>query len=104
MDEFGTKEPTIQRHGLDRILLELPGVTDPERLKKLLGKTAKLTLQIIDDDLSSNDLKSGKTKPGTIVYESDNELDTSGSPLLYAVKKKKYYIGRFIDKRFSYNG
>mgnify|MGYP001809316546 FL=1 len=52
IDEYGTKEPTIQRQGLNRILLELPGITDPERLKKLLGKTAKLTLQIIDDDLS----------------------------------------------------
>ena len=60
VDEFGTKEPTIQRQGLDRILLELPGITEPERLKKLLGKTAKLTLQIIDEDLSSNDLKSGR--------------------------------------------
>ena len=37
VDEYGTKEPTIQRQGLNRILLELPGITDPERLKKLLG-------------------------------------------------------------------
>ena len=37
VDEFGTKEPTIQRQGVKRILLELPGITDPERLKKLLG-------------------------------------------------------------------
>ena len=79
VDEYGTKEPTIQRQGLDRILLELPGITDPERLKNLLGKTAKLTLQIVDGDLSSNDIRSGKTKPGTVIYESDNELDTSGS-------------------------
>ena len=96
VDEYGTKEPTIQRQGLDRILLELPGITDPERLKKLLGKTAKLTLQIIDEDLSLNDLKSGKVKPGTIIYESDNEFDSAGSPILYAVKKRNTISGDLL--------
>ena len=96
VDEFGTKEPTILRQGLDRILLELPGISDPERLKKLLGKTAKLTLQIIDEDLSLNDLKSGKVKPGTIVYESDNEFDSAGSPILYAVKKRNTISGDLL--------
>jgi len=100
VDEFGTKEPTIQRQGLNRILLELPGITDPERLKKLLGKTAKLTLQIVDDDLSWSDLKSGKTKPGIIVYESDNELDPSGDPLLYAVKKRSIISGDLLINAF----
>ena len=100
VDEYGTKEPTIQRQGLDRILLELPGITDPERLKKLLGKTAKLTLQIIDEDLSSNDLKSGKTKPGTIIYESDNEFDSAGNPVLYAVKKRNTISGDLLLNAF----
>ena len=100
VDEFGTKEPTIQKQGLDRILLELPGITDPERLKSLLGKTAKLTLQIVDEDLSSNEIKSGKTKPGTIVYESDNELDMTGNPLLYAVKKRNSISGDLLTNAF----
>ncbi|PPR34670.1 MAG: hypothetical protein CFH26_00639 [Alphaproteobacteria bacterium MarineAlpha6_Bin4] len=100
VDEYGTKEPTIQRQGLDRILLELPGITDPERLKNLLGKTAKLTLQIVDGDLSSNDIRSGKTKPGTVIYESDNELDTSGEPLLYAVKKRNTISGDLLINAF----
>ena len=42
IDESGTKEPLIQRSGKKRILLQLPGVKDPERIKDLLGKTAKL--------------------------------------------------------------
>jgi len=100
VDEFGTKEPTILRQGLDRILLELPGISDPERLKKLLGKTAKLTLQIIDEDLSSNDLKSGKAKPGTIIYESDNEFDSAGNPVLYAVKKRNTISGDLLLNAF----
>ena len=43
IDESGTKEPLIQSQGLDRILVQLPGVDDPDRIKRLLGKTAKLS-------------------------------------------------------------
>ena len=45
IDETGTKEPTIQRQGDERILVQLPGVDDPERVKRLLGKTAKMSFQ-----------------------------------------------------------
>src|SRR5215472_14866822 len=45
IDETGTKEPTISREGADRILVQLPGVGDPEHVKSLLGRTAKLTFQ-----------------------------------------------------------
>ena len=69
-------------------------------MKKLLGKTAKLTLQIIDEDLSSNDLKSGKAKPGTIIYESDNEFDSAGNPVLYAVKKRNTISGDLLLNAF----
>ncbi len=48
IDETGTKEPTIQRQGQDRILVELPGVDNPEHVKALLGRTAKLTFQLVD--------------------------------------------------------
>ena len=100
VDEFGTKEPTIQRQGLNRILLELPGITEPERLKKLLGKTAKLTLQIVDDDLTWDDLRTGETKPGIVVYESDKELDPFGNPLLFAVKKRNVISGDLLTNAF----
>ena len=53
IDESGTKEPLIQRSGKKRILLQLPGVKDPERIKNLLGKTAKLTFHIVDDENTS---------------------------------------------------
>ena len=53
IDESGTKEPLIQRSGKKRILLQLPGVKDPERIKELLGKTAKLTFHLVDDENTS---------------------------------------------------
>ena len=48
LDPDGTKEPIIQRQGKDRILIQLPGVDDPERIKRLLGRTARLTFQLVD--------------------------------------------------------
>ena len=64
IDESGTKEPLIQRSGKNRILLQLPGVKEPERIKDLLGKTAKLTFHMVDDEdnisLSANLAPFGK--------------------------------------------
>ena len=47
VDEVGTSEPTIIKRGSDRILIELPGLEDPNRIKKLLGKTANLTFRMV---------------------------------------------------------
>ena len=50
IDEVGTNEPTIIRRGNDRILIELPGLNDPNRIKKLLGKTANLTFRLVSEE------------------------------------------------------
>ena len=47
LNEIGTVEPTIQRQGVDRILIQVPGLQDPERLKALLGQTAKLQFRLV---------------------------------------------------------
>ena len=49
IDEVGTKDPTIVRRGNNRILIELPGLDDPNRIKNLLGKTANLTFRLVSD-------------------------------------------------------
>ena len=50
IDEVGTKDPTIIRRGNNRILIELPGLDDPNRIKNLLGKTANLTFRLVSND------------------------------------------------------
>ena len=50
IDEVGTNEPNILKRGNERILVELPGLDDPSRIKNLLGKTANLTFRFISDD------------------------------------------------------
>ena len=53
IDETGTREPSIQRQGDNRIIVELPGVDDPERIKNLIGQTAKLTFRLVDETATS---------------------------------------------------
>ncbi len=53
IDELGTTEPTIQRQGLERILVQVPGLDDPERLKALIGRTAKLYFKLVSTQLDA---------------------------------------------------
>lgn len=62
VDETGTKEPSIQKQGDNYILLQVPGLEDPAQLKNMLGKTAKLTFHLMDDNSS-----------GSILVKSDEE-------------------------------
>lgn len=50
IDESGTKEPTIQRQGADRIIVQLPGVENPAEVKRLIGRTAKLEFRLVDEE------------------------------------------------------
>ncbi len=63
VDETGTREPSIQRQGDSRIVLQLPGLEDPARIKELLGKTAKLSFHLVDDSVT----QTGVQKPGTLL-------------------------------------
>jgi preprotein translocase subunit SecD len=55
IDETGTREPSIQRQGDNRILVQLPGVGDPQRIRNLLGQTAKLSFRLVDETANPTD-------------------------------------------------
>src|SRR5262249_46861185 len=63
VNELGTVEPSIQRQGIDRILVQVPGLQDPTRLKELLGKTAKLTFRLVDVTGSLDEALAGRPAP-----------------------------------------
>lgn len=69
IDEFGVSEPDIRMQGEDRILIQLPGITDAERAKKLIGRTAKLTFQLVDDSGDLGSALNGSVPVGMILYE-----------------------------------
>jgi preprotein translocase subunit SecD len=64
IDATGIKEPTIESEGTDRIVVELPGVGNPEHVKKLIGKTARLTFQLVDPNVSVAAARAGQLPPG----------------------------------------
>ena len=85
IDDVGTKEPTILQRGEKRILVELPGLKDPERIKKLLGKTAQLNFRLVkensefgvDELISENGEKLKVSK--RIVMSGENLIDAQPS-------------------------
>ena len=60
IDELGTKEPIIQGQGSDRILVQLPGVQNPESVKILLGKTAKMSFHLVDEGTTVEQARRGR--------------------------------------------
>jgi len=87
VNELGTVEPSIQRQGTDRILVQVPGLQDPTRLKELIGKTAKLTFRLVDLSMNPEQAVQGSVPPE--------------SELLYGAKDKVPYL---IQKQILVSG
>ena len=93
IDPDGTKEPIIQRQGKDRVLVQLPGVDDPETIKRLLGRTAKLTFQLVDTSLTGAEaITRGRVPPGSVLLPGDGENSQS-----YVVEKRVMVSGEMLD-------
>lgn len=65
IDALGTKEPSIQSQGGKYILIQLPGVDNPERIKELIGQTAKMTFHLVNENVTQEQLASGRAPKGT---------------------------------------
>jgi len=91
IDELGTLEPDIQRQGLDRVLVQVPGLDDPERLKDLLGETAKLTFQMVEE-VHPASARPGRTPPGTEILPSES-TDDNGRPTQYFTVQRRAPVG-----------
>ena len=93
IDELGTREPTIQRQGDERIIVEVPGVENPEDLKGILQAEAKLTFHLVDTAATSTN----RAPPGSMVLPGD-QLDGAGQPINVVVKKRVVVSGdRLVD-------
>ncbi len=88
VNQLGTVEPVIQRQGTDRILVQVPGLQDPTRLKELLGKTAKMEFRMVDSTVSPDQAQQGRVPPDSEV------LMSSTSPKIpYVIKKQVLVSG-----------
>ncbi len=71
IDEVGTREPTIQRQGADRVLVQVPGEKNPDAIKRLLGQTAKLNFHMVDLDTSVQQAMAGNLPAGSMLLPSE---------------------------------
>ena len=100
VDQFGVSEPEIIPQGKDRILIQLPGVKDPQRAINLIGKTALLEFKLLDEEHSVDDaLNRGNIPPGSIVlYGSKIDPNTQRRiKVPYLLKKKTLLTGDALE-------
>ena len=89
IDELGVAEPVVQKQGDNRIVIQLPGVQDTARAKRILGRTATLEVHLVDEDHDLESAISGAVPPGSRLYEM-----RTGSQIL--LKKQIVYSGENI--------
>ena len=98
IDQFGVSEPDIRLQGENRILIQLPGLKDPQRAKDLIGRTALLEFKLVDENNDLNAALKGQVPAGSeILYkvkEDPNTHRTSKTPFL--IKKRASMTGTYI--------
>ncbi len=80
IDETGTREPIVQQQGDDRILLQVPGLEDPQQLKDILGTTAKMTFHLVNHQVTEQQLFTGDAPLGTMIVYSQSRADDPSRP------------------------
>ncbi len=99
VNELGTTEPIIQRQGTDRILVQVPGLQDPQRLKDILGQTAKLTFQMVDQSIPVEEAIDGRPPAGsTVMYSTDDP------PVPYLIENRIIVSGEnLVDAQATFD-
>lgn len=93
INELGVAEPVIQQQGLDRIVVQLPGVQDVARAKDIIGRTATLEVRMVDNSAEARAAASGA---GPVPFGSERFLERNGSPVI--VKKQVVITGDRLNK------
>jgi preprotein translocase subunit SecD len=90
INELGVAEPVIQQQGLDRIVVQLPGVQDTAKAKDILGRTATLEMRLVDESAEARAAESG----GMVPFGSERFLERDGRPII--VKKQVILTGESL--------
>ena len=102
INNLGTTEPVIQRQGLNRIIVQVPGLDDPQQLKDLLGATAKLEFRMVDQTMSVQQALTSRPPAGSEVLPSVDPSDGFGP---YLIKKRVVVSGEeLVDSQASFDG
>jgi preprotein translocase subunit SecD len=104
IDQFGVAEPEITLQGTDRILVQLPGIKDPQRAINLIGQTALLEFKLVDEEGDVDEALKGNVPPGDmILYQRSADPQTGAVRRIpFLLKEKTLMTGEFIkDARVS---
>ncbi|MFZ3126281.1 MAG: protein translocase subunit SecD [Acidovorax sp.] len=100
INELGVAEPVIQQQGMDRIVVQLPGVQDTAKAKDILGRTATLEVRLVDEGAEARSAEAGR---GPVPFGSERYLDRSGQPVI--VKKQVILTGENLtDAQPGFDG
>ena len=100
INELGVAEPVIQQQGLDRIIVQLPGVQDTSRAKDILGRTATLEVRMVDESAEGRAAEAGG---GPVPFGDERFLDREGRPVI--VKKQVILTGENLtDAQAGFDG
>jgi len=99
IDQFGVSEPIIQRHGENSILVQLPGIQDPERAKEIIGKTALLEFKLVDDNANVEDAIKNGPAPGRQVLsgQSSRKDGIGAEQQTYVLESRALMTGEYIQ-------
>lgn len=99
IDQFGVSEPIIQREGQENILIQLPGIQDPERAKEIIGKTALLEFKLVDDTANVEDaIKNGPPPGRQVLYGHAGRGEGVGNEKqAYVVESRPLMTGEYIQ-------
>ncbi|MCW0038809.1 protein translocase subunit SecD, partial [Acinetobacter baumannii] len=79
INELGVAEPVIQQQGLDRIIVQLPGVQDTAKAKDILGRTATLEVRLVDE---SSEARGAELGSGPVPFGSERYLDRNAQAVI----------------------
>ena len=100
INELGVAEPVIQQQGLDRIVVQLPGVQDTAQAKRILGRTATLEVRLVDEGTEARAAETGR---GPVPFGSERYLDRNGQAVI--VKKQVVLTGENLtDAQPGFDG
>ncbi|MFN3417216.1 MAG: protein translocase subunit SecD [Caldimonas sp.] len=99
VNELGTSEPVIQQQGLDRVVVQLPGVQDTARAKDIIGRTATLEVRLVDDSAEAMAALAGS---GPVPFGTERYVERGGAPLI--VKRQVILTGEnLIDAQAGFD-
>ena len=98
IDELGTKEPDIRKQGTGRIYIAAPGESDPQKLRDIIGKTAKLTFHMVDENADPVEAQQGRVPPGSMLVPGDDFAP------YYVIRRRTFTTGeQLIDAQGTFD-